>query len=108
MPGAALHPAQEAIAFCRVCPVIDNCRRDAAHASNPTGVWAGEIYPDLDRRARREVRPLSGHRTRTVAPVAHSGWDAADVTFTDLIATIRAQRAARAACSENPEHEGIS
>ncbi|PQP21939.1 WhiB family transcriptional regulator [Rhodococcus opacus] len=98
----------EAIALCRACPVIEDCRREVAHASNPTGIWAGEIYPKLDRRARREVRPLPGHRTRTstpprtVAPHAtHRGWNAADVAFADLIATIRAQRAARAARSDN-------
>ncbi|AII10789.1 WhiB family transcriptional regulator [Rhodococcus opacus] len=98
----------EAIATCRLCPVIDNCRREAAHASNPTGVWAGEIYPALDRRSRSEVRPLPGHRNRIVAPPAHSGCDAADVAFTDLIATIRAQRAARAARPDSPEREAIS
>ena len=90
-----------AITFCRMCSVIDTCRNEVALASNPTGVWAGEVYPTPGHRIHGELQSMTDYRThaataaRQVGRPAGISGDSVDAAFTDLITAIQAQREAR-------------
>ncbi|QHE69845.1 hypothetical protein GFS60_03421 [Rhodococcus sp. WAY2] len=81
--------------------MIDTCRNEVALATNPTGVWAGEVYPRLGHQTRSEIQSKTEHRAHAL-PAAHQvgrpariSVDSVNAAFTDLIITIQAQREAR-------------
>ncbi|MCZ4586339.1 WhiB family transcriptional regulator [Rhodococcus opacus] len=90
-----------AITFCRLCSVIDTCRSEVAVAANPTGVWAGEVYPRLGHQTRSEIQSKTDHRAHAstaalqIGRPAGIGGDSVDGAFTALMTTIQAQREAR-------------
>lgn len=90
-----------AITFCRVCSVIDTCRNEVALASNPTGVWAGEVYPRLGHQTRSEIQSKTDHRAhasttaRQIGRPAGIGADSVDAAFTALMTTIQTQSEAK-------------
>lgn len=75
--------------MCRRCPVFDPCREAVAEATDPTGIWAGQLYP----------RP-SEHRdpcSPAGAPHPRRAPTEADVhaAFDELLATLRTQHPTR-------------
>lgn len=73
---------RQAAAVCRRCPVLDTCRTAVAEATDPTGVWAGQLYPIAADPCSRPgaARP---RRAPTEADV-HAAFDA-------LLTTLRTQ-----------------
>ncbi len=75
--------------MCRRCPVFAPCREAVAEATDPTGIWAGQLYP----RPPEHRDPCSPAR----APHPRRAPTEADVhaAFDELLATLRTQHPTR-------------
>jgi WhiB family redox-sensing transcriptional regulator len=58
---------------CRVCPVLEACRRHALSAEEPYGVWGGMTVDERRAIARASGDPATGPPDGTVHPEAGGG-----------------------------------
>ncbi len=53
-------PVEQALEYCRVCPVVAECGAEADEAGD-TGVWGGRYRPDKEATVHRKKTTVRRH-----------------------------------------------
>lgn len=68
--SAAFAAAEEAKAYCRACPVVDDCLAGALQRREAFGVWGGTTAPERRAYWRRQREEAKGAAGQAVAGAA--------------------------------------